>query len=212
MIAYRVPDKTRDLTAAELLVINQIEIPTVKDTRLTFICHSSLTLAFEKNAVSYSITLRFNCAVSCKCLDFIKWGGACKHIRGAVLHLGEHHALNLPLICLLLFVQDAHVLQACQFMDLLAVNQTGGTLLPVMHSPIKQAAIAMEDKLQESGDAYMVEMKGSKHDNQPVITDVNQLDNESLAMDVPDDELNNFNMMVLWGVSKAAIYKQTLAH
>jgi hypothetical protein len=71
-----VPDETRDLAAPELLANNEIEkISMVPETGLAFVCHSSLALAFEKNAVSYNITLSFDRSATCECLDFIKRGG-----------------------------------------------------------------------------------------------------------------------------------------
>ena len=149
-IAYQVPDESRDLAAAELLQNKQIDIPSVSPTGLTFVCHSTLALAFEKNPVSYCITLGFDHSASCECLDFVKRGGACKHIRAAVLRLDnlrEQHGLNLPEIWLPSSVEDARVLQARRFADLLAANQTAGTLLPVRQNLIEQAAITVEDEL-----------------------------------------------------------------
>jgi len=99
-IAYLVPNENRDLAAAEMLVNNQIEIPSFFETGLTFVCHSSLALAFENNPVSYTVTLGFDGSATCKCLDFITRGGACKHIHAAVLRLDALRAngLNLPAI------------------------------------------------------------------------------------------------------------------
>jgi len=90
---------------------------------------------------------------------FREKGGACKHICAAVLRLDNlrEHGLNLPAIRLPSSAEDARALQARQFSNLLASNENAGTLVPTAHSPIEKAAIATEDALRESEDAYLVE-------------------------------------------------------
>ena len=55
-ITYQVPDESWGIVAAEILQNKEIDIPSISPTGLTFVCHSSLTLAFETDPVSYCIT------------------------------------------------------------------------------------------------------------------------------------------------------------
>jgi len=224
-IAYLVPDESRDQAAAEILGNNQIEIPSFTDTGLTFVCHSSLALAFENNPVSYMITLGFDGSATCECLDFVKKGGACKHIRAAVLRLDNlrEHGLNLPAIRLPSSAEDAQALQARQFSNLLASNENAGTLVPTAHSPIEKAAIATEDALRESEDAYLVEPDSAEELSVDQMTssaargasqvDDAGTDDESVATDAANDgsESNEFDFTSLHGISKAAFDEQTIA-
>jgi len=217
-IAYQVPDENRDLAAAEMLANNQIEIPSLSETGLTFVCHSSLALAFENNPTSYTVTLGFDGSATCECLDFVTRGGACKHIRGAVLRLNVLRAngLNLPAIQLPSSIEDARALQARQLVS----NQNLSTAV-AHHNPIEKAAIATEDALRESDDAYMVEPEVEERsaDRTARITARGELegadedsdDDESIATDTPDDESNEFDFTSIRGVSKSTLDEQTIA-
>ena len=220
-ITYQVPDENRDLAAAEILANNQIEILSFSETGFTFLCHSSLALAFENNPILYTVMLGFDGSATCECLDFITRGGVCKHICVAVLHLNALWAngLNLPAIQLPSSVEDARALQAHQFSNLLASDQNLSTAIAHAHSPIKKAVITMEDALWESDDAYMVESEVEERsaDCTARITARGELegadedDDESIATDTPDNELNKFDFTSIYGVSRAALDEQTIA-
>ena len=129
-IAYQVPDESWDIAVVDILQINQIDIPSISPTGHTFVCHSSLALAFKMDPVSYCITLRFDHSASWEWLDFVKRGGPCKHIQVAVFclnNLQEQHGLNLPEIQLPSSAEDACMLQACRLSDLPAANQVAST-------------------------------------------------------------------------------------
>lgn len=123
-VAYLYPNEKRDLAAAELISNKQINIPAVDANGLTFMCHSSLALDFEKAPETYTIVLGLDGSANCTCLDFLKRGGACKHIRAALLRLDNlrKSGVNLPIICLPSSSEEGRILQARRFSQLLAVN------------------------------------------------------------------------------------------
>lgn len=88
-IAYLVPDSDKDAAAALILSGKQISAPEACDDGLTFSCYSSLALPFEDSPMTYSIFLGFGGTANCSCKDFCQRGGACKHIRSALLRLGS---------------------------------------------------------------------------------------------------------------------------
>jgi len=216
-IAYLCPDESRDEAAAQLLGNNQIEIPSLDALGLVFICHSSFALDFEKNPVSYNVRLGFDQSASCECLDFVKRGGACKHIHAALLRLSDlrSHGLNLPDIQLPSSADDARILQARRFSDILASGQIASAIAAPMQTPMERAAAAVEDELCESDDAYAVDPENPQqiHTGDSRAEEDSESDNESVATDAPDDdERDAFDFTsLLERTSKAAFNEQTVA-
>jgi hypothetical protein len=90
-------------------------------------------------------------------------------------------------------------------------------LVPTAHTPIEKAAIATEDALRESEDAYTVEpeveeLHADRTARLAVLggDDTDDTDDESVATDTPDKP-NEFDFTSLHGVSKAAFDEQTIA-
>lgn len=88
-IAYLKPDDARDKAAQDLLSNRQISIPEFSQDGFTFTCYSSLTLAMDAAPVTYNIVLRLDGQADCSCPDFQRRGGACKHMRAALLRLDQ---------------------------------------------------------------------------------------------------------------------------
>ena len=217
IIAYLCPDDSRDAAAAQLLGNNQIEIPSLDPLGLTFICHSSLALDFEKNPVSYKVKLGLDQSASCECQDFVMRGGACKHLRAALLRLSDlqSRGLNLPSIQLPSSADDARILQARQFSDLLTDGQMPSAMAPPMLTLMECAAAAVEDELRESDDAYLVDPENIQqiHTGDLRAEQDNESDDGSVATDAPDDDKPDaFDFTSLQGTSKAAFDEQMFAH
>jgi hypothetical protein len=112
---------------------------------LVFTCFSSEALEGELNPVQYTITICFDGVATCKCPDFERNGGACKHIRAALLLL-EHlrsQGINLPHIPMPTSLTEAHALQFET-----AVNRAGTTATSE-ERPTVRAAAAVADLLRE---------------------------------------------------------------
>ncbi|KAJ6554321.1 hypothetical protein B0H19DRAFT_948613, partial [Mycena capillaripes] len=90
-IAYLLSDPDRDERARELVVNGQISAPTLLPANAGFslTSYSSRILAIDSNPTIYTIRIGFNGIATCKCRDFKEWGGACKHIRGALIRLDD---------------------------------------------------------------------------------------------------------------------------
>jgi hypothetical protein len=214
-IAYLCPNESWDEAAAHLLSNKQIDIPSLDDLGLAFKCHSSLALDFEKDPVSYKIRLELDQSASCECQDFLQRGGACKHIRAALLRLNDlrSRGLNLPYIQLPSSIEDAQILQARRFSNMLTDGQTRSGIASPLRTPMECAAAAVEDELRESDDAYLVDPENPQptHTEHLRAEEDSESDNESIATDAPDDgERNAFDFTALRGTSKAAFDEQTI--
>ncbi|KAJ6582512.1 hypothetical protein DFH09DRAFT_1360400 [Mycena vulgaris] len=88
-VAYLPRDRERDGRAATIVIQHQISTPTLllDNSGVTFTCYSSEALDVESDPVQYTITVLFNGVATCKCTDFRKHGGACKHLRAALIML-----------------------------------------------------------------------------------------------------------------------------
>jgi hypothetical protein len=99
-VAWLFPDQKRDAEAAEILKTGQISAPTLSqphENGFSFNCYSSLALDLESNTTMYEIHINFNRLASCSCPDFIKRGGACKHLRAAILKMGALRAKGIQI-------------------------------------------------------------------------------------------------------------------
>ncbi|KAJ7163718.1 hypothetical protein C8R46DRAFT_998727 [Mycena filopes] len=149
-IAYLVPDADRDLRATELLENRQISTPVMLpgNVGLTLTCYSARALSVDTNPTTYDIRLGFNGVVSCKCEDFLGRGGACKHIRGALLMLDDirRQGINIPQIPIPRSLVDAQTLQAQTVLTI--------TIPATKDLPTSRAAEKVEDVLQEDDTCF----------------------------------------------------------
>ena len=90
-VAYLTRDEDRDSRAAAMVQHGQISTPTLAGdgSTLLFECFSSLALPNESSPTIYTVTLFPPSDASCTCTDFKTRGGACKHIRGALIKLAQ---------------------------------------------------------------------------------------------------------------------------
>ncbi|RDX44477.1 hypothetical protein OH76DRAFT_1322336, partial [Lentinus brumalis] len=109
--AFLAPDLSRDTQAAELLSAHQISVPTyVEHLRaFEFECFSSLATPTDAHPLQYTIVVGLDGSAACSCPDFRYHGGACKHLRAAILRLGtlRRQGLGFPDISLPATLEDA---------------------------------------------------------------------------------------------------------
>ncbi|EIM87406.1 uncharacterized protein STEHIDRAFT_156377 [Stereum hirsutum FP-91666 SS1] len=153
-ITYIIPDANRDAAATTIFAQRQIGDPKLENNnKLTLTCHSSAAFEGDDRSESYTVTLEFDGAGSCSCPDFFHRGGACKHIRAAMLYLTalRESGRNTPSITLPTSVEGARALQAARFST--NVQARAAEEEPSSSSPIDDAARLVEDVLKE-GDVY----------------------------------------------------------
>ena len=88
-VAFFKADAGRDQAAKLLFENKQISVPEFGSDGFTFTCYSSVALATDSTPVSYTVNLQLHGAGLCTCPDFQSRGGACKHMRAALLRLDQ---------------------------------------------------------------------------------------------------------------------------
>ncbi|CCO35184.1 hypothetical protein BN14_09299 [Rhizoctonia solani AG-1 IB] len=86
-VAYLSPDKTRDNEAQLLLQQNRLSHPTIHGGGIQLTCWSTQSVDAQGAPIGYNIWLGFNGIALCICPDFQRRGGACKHMRAALLQV-----------------------------------------------------------------------------------------------------------------------------
>ncbi|KAJ7020574.1 hypothetical protein C8F04DRAFT_1274879 [Mycena alexandri] len=148
-IAYLLPGAERTARANTMLSAGQIGVPTFEqaENSFKFVCYSSEALEIESDPVKYTISVGLDGVVTCTCLDFEKHGGACKHIRGALLMLKRLRASGMPIpaIPIPTSLTDAHALQTKTVIG--RAEKTAGP--ESTERPTIRAATAVADLLRE---------------------------------------------------------------
>ena len=121
-MAYFLPDERRDSDSLRMLNEQRVSMPTVQEgVGYVFEVFSSMATAFDKRMLSYCVLLAFDSRSSCKCKDFTKHGGACKHMRSCVTKLDRlrHQGYHLPPIITPTSLDQARSLQQHHLSQLL---------------------------------------------------------------------------------------------
>lgn len=197
-IAFLCPDNSRDASASALIEHNQISrIPTpdAESRTFAFNCYSSYATATDPNPSMYTVTLACEGHRStCGCPDFNKNGGACKHMRAALLQLDILRKTVPTAPYIHLPTSEAEALQIHNT-HLVATPTTAPTynqsLGSIATRPVARAALAVEDILgrpsqagskvassEETGDLAWVE----------TVSDVDSDCTESVATDAEEEE------------------------
>ncbi|KAI0046733.1 hypothetical protein FA95DRAFT_1667971 [Auriscalpium vulgare] len=188
-IGYLIADDTRDRAAADILQNNQISVPELDaNRRLTFTCFSSLALSVETSPVTYIVGLELDGTIDCTCADFLNRGGACKHLRAAILKADQLRTSGtlIPTISVPKSLEDAQALRSSRTRTLAPLRDA-----PVMlRDPIEQAANAIEDVLQETEGAYQLD-SDIGHANPADV--VGLTDAESEVETIPVDETDSMS-------------------
>ncbi|KZV83594.1 hypothetical protein EXIGLDRAFT_754292 [Exidia glandulosa HHB12029] len=172
---------------------------------LTFRCYSELALSGEDDAREYTIRLQAAGLAHCTCPDFQHRGGACKHIRAALLKLSslrlDTRFAGLPNVILPANEVDARRLHAAMLTAPMldtspSTPSQGPGELP------EYVATAVDDIL-DGNDA----LDDGVCDDLPWDEADNFSDSESVATDLDG---NDFDISIEHG-SRAALDEQTLA-
>ncbi|KAK7001142.1 hypothetical protein R3P38DRAFT_3327238 [Favolaschia claudopus] len=216
-VAFFVPDESRDTAAAQLLQNNQISAPEFDADTFKFSCYSSLATEFDEEPRVYTIQINVNGTASCNGPDFTKNGGACKHIRAAMLKI---HSLrlsipNLPIVTLPASEQEARILLARLTFD--SAQKTAPPSHLSTPSPTVLAAQAINELLQVNDVAH------ARHDTSDDSDDSSEDelelsddddDNKSVATDASEDgeDLNVGHFIRRHsGITAVAIDNQAIA-
>ncbi|KAF7794177.1 hypothetical protein EIP86_005308, partial [Pleurotus ostreatoroseus] len=147
-VAYLVADVRRDAAATNILQSKQVGSPEFEEKTRTFhfSCYSSLVTPSDPHPVAYQVCLGVRGTALCNCPDFCNRGGACKHIRAALLYLNalRQQVPTIPLITLPTSEVEA---RGKQLLDSEDVHSS--SLQSPTHA-MARAAAAIEDLLQES--------------------------------------------------------------
>ncbi|KIJ41626.1 hypothetical protein M422DRAFT_255244 [Sphaerobolus stellatus SS14] len=201
-IAYLVVDQQRDQAATALVQQQKISISTFYPEGLYFNSYSSLLTVHDKNPRVYQVRLGYKGMASCTCADFMNRGGACKHIRAALLQINllRQAGHPIPLISLPCSESEARIHQ------LAAMDSTGPVPVPD-DAPISKAAATVIDLLTEVPEVYAEpgfdEFASESRDSADDGVDD---DTESAATDTEDE----FDFTILKS-SKEAVDAQSLA-
>lgn len=105
---YLMSDKARDEAAADILAQKQISSPEFipNESSYLFTCYSTQALEVNDLPTVYGIELRLSGKATCNCLDFMNRGGACKHLRAALLQLDHLRKTRLPTLPLVYVPRD----------------------------------------------------------------------------------------------------------
>ncbi len=153
-LAFLISDDVRDRAAAALVSNNQIGVPSVDVTGriFTFTCLSSLAIAQEASPITYQVVLNVDRDGSCTCKDFVTRGGACKHLRAALVRtvILRASGISLPALCLPSSLEEAYTLRGKHLAEMLAVVPSSLSSLELSDS-IKETTEAVADLLEAGG-------------------------------------------------------------
>lgn len=194
-VAYWTDDEERDRGAAGLVANRQVGIPTFDPEHhtYTFECYSLISLTQDKNPITYLITFRERGGTTCTCHDFQLRGGACKHIRAAVVMaqvLREVQAVNIHNLRLWLpnSMTEAYSMQAEQ-----GTTPSPAVDTPNEHSepsplsnlhPIMRASISVSEMVRESEEIQTTTTTDG-------VTEVGVHQRQSPSEDAEEDEMSD---------------------
>lgn len=150
------PDETRTASAMELFTTQQISAPALRNDNsgLTFTCYSSSSLVGEANPLTYHISLNFDGSGGCDCHDFSNRGGACKHIRAALMKCDQLRSTTVPGLPLLSLPTTEEEARARQKTGCDGDQETiAPEPAPLQLDPLEEVLQAARDTIQQSEDA-----------------------------------------------------------
>ncbi|KAI0090066.1 hypothetical protein BDY19DRAFT_1035947 [Irpex rosettiformis] len=234
-IAYWDEDDLRDHAAAELVTNNQISTPVASDSSdmFTFTCYSSLTTVQDQNPTLYTIAIGKE-TTTCSCPDFRRRGGACKHIRAAIvraeiLRCSNSSLAKMPNLRLWLpnSAEEAYRIQRERHTGHVPEASPSSTTSSAKCNPITRAALTINDIIHEGAELTPVSRTlavpvGTQDDCDDVATpvdgtcssetefndttDADSIDGVDDGADGPD------NFAELERTNQQALNEQTIAH
>ncbi|KIP02981.1 hypothetical protein PHLGIDRAFT_121989 [Phlebiopsis gigantea 11061_1 CR5-6] len=216
------PDDLRDERARSLIENKQLGVPTPSFTSniLSFVfpCYSALSTPHDKSPVTYEIILGYQGNSSCSCPDFQNRGGACKHIRAALMRLEELQKLvstDLPSLVLPKSEQDARQLAANLVLQTGSIPRAVEEVQRLLAElPLERAANVVEETLSNGLAVTQNTDEGVNSDDEDSGSDggVGAVsDADSIATDAPfDPSLDSpFDFTALRTSSKTALSEQS---
>ncbi|KAF7797219.1 hypothetical protein EIP86_008411 [Pleurotus ostreatoroseus] len=145
-VAYLSADTRRDAAAANILQNKQVGSPEFEEKTRTFhfTCYSSLATPSDPRPITYQVCLGVRGTALCNCPDFCNRGGACKHIRAALLYLNALRQ-QVPTVPLITLPGSEVEARGKQLLD----SEHSSDVQSPTHA-MARAAAAIEDLLQES--------------------------------------------------------------
>lgn len=158
-MAYFLPDERRDIDAQRLIKQNHITLPSAQwsaNPGYNFTCWSSLATPHDSQPVSYRVFIALDGRSWCECKDFQHYGGACKHMRAALIVLGNtlRNERNAPPIVVPSSIDEARAIQQRHLSHLLLPSESRSSQIVSNPSPIQHAALAVNNALEGSS-AYL---------------------------------------------------------
>ena len=205
-VAFFQPDIARDREASILLERKQISTPEFSNEGFTFTCYSSLALASDINPTVYTVNLQLFGQANCTCSDFQNRGGACKHIRAALLKLDQLRQ-NAPQITL------PHIRLPTSEDDARHLLGLTGVSSPSDADLVEQAEQAMRSLLLDEEAIFEVnsateEQSSTLSDDEPSVPD----DNLPLSQsEIPDYSRDEYDIPVLHGPVRLGVDDQSSA-
>jgi hypothetical protein len=179
LVFYLHPDPRRDEQAAQLLANKQIGTPAVTSTGLDFECYSSIAFDVEIDPARYVVHLSYVGHSHCSCLDFVRRGGACKHLRAALLRCNTLRAAGT-------LVPAVHVPEsesAALSILPLAVESHPAAALPLGVDPVTEAAQAIDALISRADTLFEDDAPADQE-----LGEEDEDDRESTRTDVSDDD------------------------
>lgn len=187
-LAYWIDDEDRDRGAAALVTNGQISIPSVdlEQRTYTFTCYSSMSLAQEKNPITYVITFPEQATATCTCPDFQKRGGACKHMRAAVVQaklLCITRGLQIPDLRARIpnSAEDAHLIHTQR-----QLPPSPSSPAPTLH-PIMRASITINEIVRVNEDTSITRADGPREVESTPVYDEDTASESNLDIPLYED-------------------------
>lgn len=202
-VAYLQPDQGRDTAAQSLLSNKQIGSPEFINNSFTFECYSSLALSNESAPTVYKISMQLNGQASCTCKDFQHRGGACKHMRAALLRLNQIRSssenISIPIVQLPSTEIDAR--------QLISALQAA----PTTCDPVQETISAIDCLILEDGDAIFEDDSEDEDNGLTQHSSTKPMEPEKPISLYFQASHNEYDIPVLRGTAKLGVDDQSVA-
>ncbi|EIM87717.1 uncharacterized protein STEHIDRAFT_156664 [Stereum hirsutum FP-91666 SS1] len=217
-IAYFVQDTARDQAAAELLQENQISVPAFdfRTQSFLFTCYSSYTTVYDPHPTLYNIAVSTDGSACCDCADFTQQGGACKHLRAALLWLDKRRSEDPRMPSVTLPCSEDEARKRTQT-DLFSRLQDTGAVAPSLPTGVMRGipAAVVDEAIREANEMLYEHVgedgEGKEDSREDGEEEDDDSDLESVATDTGEDCEFIFTALDHTGSARRAIDEQTFA-
>lgn len=222
-VAYLIADVAREQAAADLLRENQISVPSFDNDTQSFLftCYSAYATVYDPCPTLYTIGIATDGSGACNCPDFASRGGACKHLRAALLWLDNRRQTD-PRTPLINMPSSESEARARKRTDLSARLQSHSNIpaaprtLPtgamrgipaaVVDEAVREANEMLFEEGEDGEEEGGMEPREGVDDDDPYESDL-----ESVATDAGDEEDVLFTALDHTGSARRGIEEQTFA-